>query len=110
MDSSLPVSVPGRMIVESMRSSGNRRAGQARSTQQLGSAVRARRRALKLNQADLAALSGVGLAFLYELEHGKSTLRIDKVLAVLAVLGLELHVREGKEPLSVADALRRTTA
>jgi y4mF family transcriptional regulator len=109
MDYYLPVSQLGRMMIESMRSSGNRPAGQLWTTQQLSSAVRARRKALKLNQADLAALSGVGLAFLYELEHGKPTLRIDKVLAVFAVLGLELHVREGKEPLSVADALRRTT-
>jgi HTH-type transcriptional regulator / antitoxin HipB len=75
-------------------------------TAQLGSAVRLRRRALRLKQAELANLAGVGLAFLYELEHGKPTVRIDKVLAVLAVLGLELHVREGKRQLSVADPLR----
>ncbi|MET0284551.1 MAG: helix-turn-helix transcriptional regulator [Polyangiales bacterium] len=74
-------------------------------TELLGGAVRARRRALKLNQAELANLSGVGLAFLYELEHGKPTLRIDKVLAVLQVLGLELHVRDGKRGLSVAERL-----
>jgi len=40
-------------------------------------------------------LAGVGLAFLYELEHGKPTVRLDRVMAVLAVLGLELHVRPG---------------
>lgn len=62
-----------------------------------------RRRALGMNQAELANLSGVGLAFLYDLEHGKPTLRIDKVLNVLVVLGLELHVRDGKQGLSVAD-------
>lgn len=73
----------------------------AQATQRLGAAVRARRRALRLKQAELASLAGVGLAFLYELEHGKSTLRIDKVLAVLTVLGLELHVRAGKQQLSV---------
>lgn len=71
----------------------------------LGRALRARRRALKLNQAELAQLSGVGLAFLYDLEHGKPTVRIDKLLAVLAVLGLELHLREGKQTLSVAREL-----
>jgi y4mF family transcriptional regulator len=67
--------------------------------------VRQRRKALRLNQAELATLAGVGLAFLYELEHGKETVRIDKLLAVLAVLGLELHVREGKQLLSVAPTL-----
>jgi HTH-type transcriptional regulator/antitoxin HipB len=73
--------------------------------QRLGALVRARRRALRLNQAALCDLAGVGLAFLYELEHGKDTVRLDKVLAVLGVLGLELHVREGKQTLSAAPAL-----
>lgn len=75
------------------------------ATERLGAAVRARRRALRLNQAELANLAGVGPAFLYELEHGKPTLRIDKVLAVFTVLGLELHVRDGKQLLSVASEL-----
>jgi len=74
--------------------------------QRLGALLRARRRALRLNQAELCDLAGVGLAFLYELEHGKDTVRLDKVLAVLAVLGLELHVREGKQLLSAAPGLR----
>jgi HTH-type transcriptional regulator/antitoxin HipB len=86
-----------------MRSNGND--APPSPTQRLGSAVRTRRRALRLDQAELAALAGVGLAFLYELEHGKPTVRIDKVLAVLDVLGLELALREGKERLSVASAL-----
>jgi HTH-type transcriptional regulator / antitoxin HipB len=76
------------------------------ATEQLGRAIRARRRALRLNQGELANLAGVGLAFLYELEHGKATVRIDKLLAVLAVLGLELQLREGKSALSVAPSLQ----
>ena len=79
-------------------------------TESLGAAVRDRRKALGINQAELAALSGVGLAFLYELEHGKATVRIDKVLAVLEVLGLELHVRQGKGRLSVDPALDKTAS
>jgi HTH-type transcriptional regulator / antitoxin HipB len=71
----------------------------------LGSVVRARRRALRLSQAELCDLAGVGLAFLYELEHGKPTVRLDKVVAVLSVLGLELHLREGKQVVSAAAAL-----
>lgn len=43
---------------------------------------------------------------MYELEHGKPTVRLDKVLAVLAVLGLELHVREGKARITAAASLR----
>ncbi|MEZ6014951.1 MAG: type II toxin-antitoxin system Y4mF family antitoxin [Planctomycetota bacterium] len=56
----------------------------------LGRAVRVRRRRLGLRQLVLADLAGVGVAFVYDLEHGKPTLRLDKVLAVLAVLGLGL--------------------
>jgi HTH-type transcriptional regulator / antitoxin HipB len=91
------------MLSKSMRTDGTSSA--ATPMQQLGRALRARRRALKLNQAELAQLSGVGLAFLYDLEHGKATVRIDKLLAVLAVLGLELQLREGKQTLSLAREL-----
>jgi len=73
--------------------------------ERLGAAVRARRRALGLDQAEVAALAGVGLAFLYELEHGKATVRIDKLLDVLSVLGLELSLVEGKRGLHVPDSM-----
>ena len=68
---------------------------------QLGAALRARRKSLGLTQRELARLAGCGLAFLYELESGKATVRLDKVLAVLDVLGLELSLVEGKNALSV---------
>lgn len=86
-----------------MRSQGKAEQGELPN---LGSIVRARRKALSLSQAELAALAGIGLAFMYELEHGKPTVRLDKVLAVLAVLGLELHVREGKARITAAASLR----
>ena len=65
-----------------------------RTVSPLAAAIRARRRMLRLTQAELARLSGCGLAFLYHLEHGKRSVRLDKVADVLAVLGLELAVRE----------------
>jgi HTH-type transcriptional regulator / antitoxin HipB len=58
--------------------------------------VRAAREAAGMTQASLAARAGVGLKFLYELESGKDTLRTDKVLDVLDVLGLRLLV--AREP------------
>jgi len=51
---------------------------------------------------DLADIAAVGLAFLYELEHGKPTVRMDKVIAVLGALGLELEVGYGRRGV-VAD-------
>jgi hypothetical protein len=40
----------------------------------------------------LAAAAGVGLRFLIELERGKPTVRLAKVLAVLDALGCRLDV------------------
>jgi len=56
----------------------------------------------------LCDLAGVGPAFLYSLEHGKPSVRLDKVVAVLAVLGLELHVRPGRALVSADESLRET--
>ena len=67
-----------------------------RTNQQLADAVRAARGAAGMTQAALAARARVGLKFLYELESGKDTLRTDKVLDVLKVLGLHLMV--AREP------------
>ncbi len=65
---------------------------QIASTVDIGDAVRQARKAAGLRQDDLAGLAGVGTRFLIELEAGKPTLRLDKLLAVLATLGIELHL------------------
>ncbi|MHB8637930.1 MAG: type II toxin-antitoxin system Y4mF family antitoxin [Fimbriimonadaceae bacterium] len=61
----------------------------------LGVAVRDRRKALGLTQAELAGLAGCGPLFVIELERGKPTIRVDKLIAVLVVLGLQLRVENG---------------
>ena len=58
---------------------------------QLADDVRSRRKALRLTQRDLADLSGVSERFIRELEHGKVTVRLDALSAVLLALGLELR-------------------
>jgi y4mF family transcriptional regulator len=63
----------------------------------LGAAVRQTRKAHGLTQSQLAGLAGTGLRFVSELERGKPNVALDKVLAVLAVLGLRLQV-VGAEP------------
>ena len=70
----------------------------------LATAVRRRRKALRLTQEELARYAGCGLAFLYQLENAKATVRLDKVLDVLEVLGLGLRVVEGRARLSVEPA------
>jgi len=58
----------------------------------IGILVRRARKAAGLRQDDLAGLAGVGTRFLIELEAGKPTVRLDKLLAVLATLGIALHL------------------
>ena len=57
----------------------------------LAADVKARRAGLSLGQEELAELSGVSVRFIRNLEQGKATVRLDKVSAVLDVLGLELR-------------------
>ena len=56
----------------------------------IGAAIRAKRKAMGVNQDELAGMSGVGVRFLSELERGKETCEIGKVLRVVQRLGLEL--------------------
>jgi HTH-type transcriptional regulator/antitoxin HipB len=72
----------------------------------LARAVRARRKALKLTQVDLSRLAGCGPDFVYDVEVGKLSLRLDKLLDVLGVLGLELVLNQGKDALRVAPELQ----
>ncbi|NYD77740.1 helix-turn-helix transcriptional regulator [Arthrobacter cupressi] len=58
----------------------------------LGSAVRSRRAALSLSQADVADLAGVSERFVRFVEQGKTTVQLEQLLAVLGTLGLELDV------------------
>jgi HTH-type transcriptional regulator/antitoxin HipB len=61
----------------------------------LGQGIRHRRLELGLHQDELAALAGVSVRFVHTLEHDKPTLRLDKVLAVLSQLGLDLVMKPG---------------
>lgn len=70
-----------------------------RETNPIGWFVRNRRKAGGLTQQELAALAGVGLRFVVELERGKRTLRMDAVNAALGVFG---------KTLGVVDAPRKT--
>ena len=48
---------------------------------------------MKVTQKDLAMTCGTGLRFLLELERGKPTCQIGKVLQVLQALGLQLQLK-----------------
>jgi y4mF family transcriptional regulator len=58
----------------------------------LGKAVRDRRKQDGMTLVETAGLLNVGIRFLSELENGKPTVRLDKVLHVVAALGLRLQI------------------
>jgi y4mF family transcriptional regulator len=55
---------------------------------ELGREVRRKRKMLRLTQKELAELARCGPDFLYDLERGKPSVRLDKLMPVLEVLGL----------------------
>ena len=58
----------------------------------LGKAIRDQRKSDGLTLAETAGLTNVGIRFLSELENGKPTVRLDKVLRVVNALGLQMHL------------------
>ena len=58
----------------------------------IGKTVRTTRKQQGLRQDELAAAANVGVRFLIELEGGKETAQIGKVLSVLRALGIELKL------------------
>jgi len=62
------------------------------TTEKIGRLVRKTRKQLGVTQKDLALTSGTGLRFIIDLEKGKPTCRVGKVLTVLHTLGIKLDL------------------
>lgn len=71
---------------------------------QLAEAVRLRRKELGLRQSELAELAGCSQRFVHTVEQGKLTVRLDKLLDVLEVLGLGLAVVPGRGEVQAPSA------
>ena len=56
----------------------------------IGQMIRESRKRLGVTQKDLALTSGTGLRFVIDLEKGKETCQIGKVLTVLQTLGIRI--------------------
>ncbi|MBE6372134.1 MAG: helix-turn-helix transcriptional regulator [Lentisphaerae bacterium] len=59
---------------------------------QLAEIVRRERKRQKVSQIRLSQLADVGVRFVRDLEDGKETVRLDKVLAVLETLGIAVEL------------------
>ncbi len=63
-----------------------------RSVEELGEAIRTRRKELHYTQAFLAEFTGFSVSFISDVERGKATAEIGKTLRLLVILGLDLSV------------------
>jgi HTH-type transcriptional regulator/antitoxin HipB len=68
------------------------------SASDIGAAVRRKRKDDGLTLVEASGLCNVNYRFLSNLENGKETVRLDKVLQVMAALGLELQITERTWP------------
>ncbi len=62
------------------------------TNQEIGSFVRARRKAAGFTQGELGELAGVGRRFVSELEQAKPTVQMDAVNKVLLVFGKRVGI------------------
>ena len=69
-----------------------------KSAADIGTAIREKRKENNLTLAEAAGLCNVNYRFLSDLENGKPTVRLDKVLQVLKSLGLDLTLQERTWP------------
>lgn len=67
---------------------------EVKSSKEIGLMIKKRRKSVKVTQRTLAAASGTGLKFIVELEQGKPTCQIQKVITVLNTLGLRIIIEE----------------
>ena len=63
------------------------------SVKDIGALVKKTRKQLKVTQKDLAWTSGVGIRFIIDLEKGKPTCQLGKVLAVLHTIGINIQLQ-----------------
>ncbi len=62
------------------------------STEEIGQVVRQVRKQQGVTQSDLALAAGTGLRFIIDLEKGKPTCQIGKILQVLQVLRIQCNL------------------
>ena len=63
-----------------------------KSVEEIGKLVRDERRRQKVTQLQLAGLAGTGIRLVSDLENGKGTIQIQKLLAVVQTLGLGMFI------------------
>jgi len=78
------------------------------SAQELGLLIRATRKNQKVRMDDVAGSAGVGPVFVREVERGKETVQLGRVLKLLAELGIELKADVPEDVVPAFAALKLT--
>ena len=63
-----------------------------RSAAELGAEIRRKRKELGYTQSFLAEYAGISTSYLSDLENGKETIQINKLMKVVGLLGMDLYV------------------
>ena len=63
-------------------------------TKELGKLIRSRRKERGLTQSELAMYCNTGIRFISDLENGKPTMQVSKVITVISMLALDIYIEE----------------
>ena len=58
----------------------------------LGQAIKNRRKELNYTQAYLSEFTGLSMSFISNVEHGKPTAEIEKILMLVNILGMDIFI------------------
>jgi y4mF family transcriptional regulator len=67
----------------------------------LGAAIKTQRKALGLSQQEVADLSAVSVNLLRQIEAGKASAHLSKILDVLSAMGLQFSLTRGKSRIEI---------
>lgn len=65
-----------------------------RNSSELGNVIKRQRKSMGYTQLDISSRTGLSASFISEVENGKETAEIGKVLLLLSILGLNMFVEE----------------
>ncbi len=68
----------------------------------LGAAIRKRRKKLSMTQCELSVLARVSVNLLCQVENGKTTTQIGKLLDIISTLGMQFTLENGKERICLS--------
>lgn len=62
------------------------------TTKEIGAAIYYHRKISQLSRVACAEIAGVGKTVIYDIEHGKETVRLDSLQKVMAVLNMKFQI------------------